>query len=381
MLGKTHTGHTYIRGNSPVEGYQLAIPEDTVTIPKLLKQAGYTTGLVGKWGLGGPDTSGAPNKQGFDYFYGYLGQAQAHFYYPPHLWENNEKVILEGNSDGKKETYSHDLIAEKSLEFIKQNKDKPFFLYLALTIPHAEIIVPEDSMVEYKDKFEEKPYIGRHYGSQETPRAAFAGMVSRMDRDVGRVLDLLKELGIEEKTLVIFSSDNGPHQEGGHDPEFFNSGGFLRGIKRDLYEGGIRVPMTAYWPGQINPGRVSDHISAFWDLLPACCELAGVDPPEGIDGVSFVPELIGYRQPSHEYLYWEFHERGGKQAVRMRDWKAVRLNVKKDTEGPIELYNLREDQREEKNIAEQNPEIVKRIEKIMREARTSSEKFPLSDKM
>jgi len=365
-----HTGHCYIRGNYETEGYQLAIPGETLTIGEVLQNAGYTTATIGKWGLGGPGTPGIPNRQGFDYYYGYLGQVQAHFYYPDHLWRNEEKVMLEEG------TFSHDLLTEEALKFVQQNKDNPFFLCLTYTIPHAELAVPEDFMEPYLDKFPEKPYKGTHYGDQKTPRAALAGMISRMDRDIGKLLNLLKQLGIDDQTIVMFTSDNGPHREGGNNPDFFKSSGPLRGIKRDLYEGGIRVPMIVKWPGMVEEGSVSNHVSAFWDLLPTCCEIAGVRPPDDIDGISFLPSLTGERQTEHDYLYWEFHEQGGKQAVRMGDWKAVKLDVKKNPGNLIELYNLEDDIAESNNVAAQYPEIVQKMNRIIKAARNESEIFP-----
>jgi arylsulfatase A len=370
LLTGYHTGHSYIRGNAKGEDrYELAIPADTLTVAKILKQAGYSTGCIGKWGLGGPKTEGQPNKQGFDHFFGYLGQMPAHFYYPEHLWRNSEKVLLDGK------TYSHDLIAKEAIDFIRQNHERPFFLYLAFTIPHAELAVPEDSMKPYKGKFDEKEYIGQHYGNQKTPKAAFAGMVSRMDRDVGRIMGLLRELGIDNNTIVMFSSDNGPHKEGGAEPQYFKSSGPLRGIKRDLYEGGIRVPMIARWPGRIKAGTVNEHISAFWDFLPTCCELSDVKVPKGIDGISFVPTLLGRKQKQHEYMYWEFYEQRGKQVVRLGDWKGMRLNVRKDPDGPIELYNLKDDIGESNNVAGKHLDIVEKVRNMMKAARTESTLF------
>jgi len=365
-----HTGHTVVRGNREMkpEG-QYHMPDSTVTVAELLKDAGYVTGAMGKWGLGGPGSTGDPVNQGFDLFFGYNCQREAHFFYPEHLWRNTEKVTLHENTDAKKEIYSHDLIAEEALNFIKGNKDKPFFLYIPFTIPHAELAVPENSLNEYKGKFPEEPFPGAHYGAQEFPKAAYAGMVSRMDADIGRIMELLDELNLSENTLVIFTSDNGPHHEGGNDPDFFDSNGPLRGIKRDLYEGGIRVPFIARWTGKIKPGTETGHISAFWDLLPTACEIAGTEAPENIDGISYLPAMLGQEQVVHDYLYWEFIEQGGKQAVRKGDWKAVRLNVKKNPESPIELYDLSSDTEEEHNIADKNPEIVKMMEDIMLKAR------------
>jgi arylsulfatase A-like enzyme len=366
-----HTGHTFIRGNKEIkpEG-QFPIPKDTYTVAKLMKNAGYKTGIVGKWGLGAPDSDGAPNKQGFDYWFGVNCQRQAHRFYPTHLWENTTKIEL----GGKK--YSHDLMTEKALKFLDDSKDAPFFLYLPYTIPHAELNVPEDSMKPYRGKFKEKSFPGAgNYGATDEPRAAFAGMVSRMDRDVGRIVSKLKKLGLDNNTLILFTSDNGPHKEGGHDPEYFNSNGPLRGVKRDLYEGGIRVPMIARWPKSIKPGTKCDHISAFWDFMPTCAELAGAKIPKGIDGISYAPVLSGKpeKQQTHEYMYWEFHERGLTQAVRMGDWKAFRPGKGK----PLELYNLKDDIGEQNNIADKHPKIIAKIENYIKSARTESEIFPV----
>jgi len=372
MTGQ-HTGHARIRGN---DGRPLL--EEDLTVAELLKRAGYATGLVGKWGLGMNDTTGAPNRKGFGHFFGFLNQVNAHFYYPPFVWRNGDKVEMDGN-DAEQQTgqYVHDLFTDEALRFIRANRSGPFFLYLAYTIPHAELAVPEDSMAQYKGNFPEEPWkeVDYHYGDQHTPHAAFAGMVSRLDRDVGRIMALLDELGLDEHTIVMFSSDNGPHREGGADPEFFESNGPLRGIKRDLYEGGIRVPMIARWPGTIEPGSVTDHISAFWDILPTCTQLANVATPKGIDGISFVPTLLGRmnEQKRHEYLYWEFDEQGGKQAMRRAEWKAVRLNAKRNLDGPLELYNLDRDIGETTNVAAEYPEVAEEMAMLMKTARTESE--------
>jgi arylsulfatase A-like enzyme len=371
LMTGLHTGHAFIRGNKAVkpEG-QFPIPESTFTVADLLRRAGYATGCVGKWGLGGPGSPGEPNLQGFDHYFGYLCQREAHFFHPRHLWRNGEKVALDGK------TYSHDLLTANALEFIRRNRDRPFFLYLPYTIPHAELSVPDDSMEPYRGLFEEKPFAGGHYGAQPEPRAALAGMISRLDADVGRILTLLEELDIDERTLVLFSSDNGPHAEGGATPEFFDSSGGLRGIKRDLYEGGIRVPLIARWPGQIRAGAVSDHVSAFWDFLPTCADLAGAGIPADCDGISFMPELLGRRQMKHDHLYWEFHERGGRQAVLTGRWKGVRHDVKKDAASPIELYDLENDPAEERNVAALHPEIVERIGVLMKTEHRESVHFP-----
>ncbi len=404
MTGK-HTGHAYIRNNDEM-GYRGEVwrnpnlegnrpmLENTYTIGRMFQRAGYTTGAIGKWGLGGPGNSGDPNNQGFDHWYGYLCQRVAHNYYPIHLWRNREKHVLAQNKyfyphqklpedkdpydktsyalySGKQ--YSMDLMAEEALWFIRENKDRPFFLYLPFPVPHAAIQVPEDSLQEYEGAFPETPYKGeKGYLPHPAPRAGYAAMVTRMDREIGRIMALLKELGIDDKTLVFFSSDNGPTFNGGTDSEFFNSAGPLRGLKTMLYEGGIRVPLVARWPGKIKPSTVSEHISAFWDFLPTFAELLGTKPPRDIDGISILPTLLGNNEDQgiHEFLYWEY---GGRQAVRMGDWKAYRQNVS----GPLELYNFQDDIAEEHNLAEKNPDIVSKIKEIMRDARTESELFPL----
>ncbi len=364
LMTGLHTGHCYVRGNMAYKEGELPLPADTVTIAKLLKGAGYTTGLIGKWGLGGPGTTGVPNKQGFDYFFGYLSQVHAHNYWPDYLWRNDEKVKLDnevvvaqdgyakglGTAATKCVQYSHDLFAQEALEFVERNKARPFFLYLALTIPHAnnEANLVNRHGLEVPDY---GPYKDRDWPEPQKGKAA---MITRMDGDIGRLLEKLHNLGIDKNTLVLFSSDNGPHQEG-VDPEFFDSNGPLRGIKRDLYEGGIRVPLIAYWPGHIKADSVSNHISAFWDFLPTCAELAGAKAPDGLDGISFIPTLLGKAgQKEHEYLYWEFHEKPLAQAVRMGDFKGVYF-VK---ENRLELYNLKTDIGEQKDITAENARLA-----------------------
>ncbi|HYE97768.1 MAG TPA: arylsulfatase [Planctomycetota bacterium] len=368
-----HTGHARIRGNAdvPLE------PED-VTVAETLKSAGYATGIAGKWGLGNPGSVGIPNKQGFDFWYGYLDQTHAHRFYTDHLWKNEEKV-----DPGT--AYTHDLITDEAFSFVRANRKRPFFLYLAWTIPHAEMWVPEDSMAEYRGKFPETPFVNKTadahpskgYRSQATPHAATAAMISRMDRDMGRLFALLKELGIDENTVVFFTSDNGPHKEGGRDPKFFDSSGGLRGIKRDLYEGGIRVPMIARWPGKIPAGAVSDHVWGHWDFLPTAADLAGVKAPDGLDGTSMKAALLGRPCKTQDFLYWEFHEgAASKQAVRHGDWKAVRLGPGQ----PLELYDLKTDAAETKNLAEAHPAVVQRIEDYLRSARTENPRWTLKGK-
>jgi arylsulfatase A len=393
LLTGQHTGHTYIRGNRGVdpEGQQ-PIADSVVTIAEVLKKAGYATGAFGKWGLGPVGSEGEPNKQGFDQFYGYNCQSLAHRYYPNHLWNNDKKVILEANQNllYNKE-YAPDLIQKQALEFVDaQNKEKPFFLFLPYILPHAELLVPDDSIFQYyKGKFAEKPYKGAGYGpdakdggyaSQEYPHAAFAAMVARLDLYVGQVMARLKEKGLDENTLVIFTSDNGPHVEGGADPAFFNSGGGFRGVKRDLYEGGIREPFVARWPGVVASGKTNDHVGAFWDLLPTFAQLAQTKVTGSIDGVSFVPTLTGKgKQIQHNYLYWEFHEQGGRQAVRQGNLKAVRLKAADQPGGPVELYDLSKDPAEKTNIAGQHPDEAKKLGELMNQAHVPSALFPFGE--
>ena len=357
-----HTGHGYVRGNAFAGSGIPLRPSDT-TIPEVLKTAGYRTGMFGKWGLGENDTTGQPNRKGFDEWFGYLNQQHAHFYYTDYLYRNTEKVAID------KTSYSHDLMADAALDFIRKQKDGPFFLYLPFTIPHASLQVPEDSLKEYRGRFPETPYKGDHYTDQPEPNAAVAAMISRLDRDVGRVLRLLKELGLDKDTLVLFTSDNGPHKEGGRDPNFFRSSGPLRGIKRDLYEGGIRVPLVARWPGHIPTGKVSSHPWAFWDMLPTFADLARAKFPAGLDGLSQSPALLGRSCAVHEFLYWEFHEGRFAQAVRTGDWKGVRTNAGQ----PLELYDLKSDIGEQRNLAAERPDVVKKIEDYLISARTASE--------
>jgi arylsulfatase A-like enzyme len=386
MTGQ-HTGHTFIRGNKGVipEG-QYPIPDSLNILPELLQKAGYVTGGFGKWGLGGPGTEGDPVNQGFDEWYGYNCQSLAHNYYPAYLWHNTDTIFLHGNDNRGTLQFSHDLIHSKALEFIEVNRDEAFFLFLPYTIPHAEILVPEDSLFEkYLGKFEETPYSGVDdgprfrkgpYGSQQFPRAAFAAMMERLDLAVGDIIKKIDELGIGDNTIFIFTSDNGPHLEGGADPDFFNSNGILRGYKRDLYEGGIRVPFIVRWPKEVQSGIKTGHISAFWDIMPTFCEIAGIDTPEDTDGISFLPTLKQEGiQKKHPYLFWEFYEQGGKQAVRLNQWKGIRLNIKNQPGKPIELYNLVEDPEELYDISTYHTDIVSEIELIMKEAHVPSEVF------
>jgi arylsulfatase A len=374
LMTGLHTGHCFIRGNKGAdlqpEG-QFPMPVGTVTMPTLLRQAGYVSGMFGKWGLGYPGSVSDPMEY-FDEFYGYNCQGSAHGYYPDHLWHNRQKVELDGK------TYSHDLILNAAKDFIRNNKNQPFFCYMPVTIPHASMHAPKDLHDKYRKKFPQfENKIGKYYKKPDVqnPIAAFAAMVEHLDNGIGEILAMLKELSIDENTIVMFSSDNGPHREGGHDPAFFNSNGPFRGIKRDLYEGGIRVPFIARWPGWIKAGQVSDHISGFQDVLPTCTELAGGQTPTGIDGISFLPTLIGQlaRQKQHPYLYWEWYD---KQAVRKSDWKAVRLNVAQNPDAPMELYDLSVDIGEAHDVAASHPAIVEEMREIMDAAHTESQVFP-----
>ena len=370
LMTGMHTGHTYVRGNREVkpEG-QAAMPADIVTIPRLLREAGYVSGAFGKWGLGAPSSPSDPAKH-FDLFYGYNCQRQAHNYYPTHLWKNFERVPLDGK------TYTARMIGDEALQFIRDNKDKPFFAFLPVTIPHAAMHAPEKDVAPFRQKFSKfENKTGKYAGTEfRNPAAAFAAMMTIVDEQVGQVIELLQELDLDENTIVMLSSDNGPHQEGGHVPDFFDSNGPLRGHKRDLSEGGVRAPFVARWPGKIKPGTVSDHVSAHWDMLPTFCELAGAKTPDDVDGISLVNELLGRsnEQKQHEYLYWEFYERGGKRAVRFGDWKAIQLNLNKDPNSPIELYHLAKDVGEKNNIADEHPELVKKAKDYFADAHTPS---------
>lgn len=389
-----HTGHTPIRGNFEVqpEG-QYPMPDTLLTLGKLFKKAGYATGAFGKWGLGFVGTTGDPNQQGFDQFFGYNCQRIAHRYYPESLWDNSEKVFLPGNDWKQKTTYAPDQIHSQSLQFIDDNKENPFFMFVPMVMPHAELAVPDGEFISfYREKFgEEMPHIAPSdwdygtenivvpgYQSNPHPRATYAAMVAYLDRQVGEIIQKLEDLGLTENTIVVFASDNGPHQEGGNDPDFFNSNGIFRGYKRDLYEGGIRTPMIIKWPGVIEAGRTTDHISAFWDFFPTFAEIIGQEVPENLDGISFLPTLKGgLGQKQHDYLYWEFVELGGRQAIRKGDWKAVRYGVKNNPEAPIEIYNLKTDPSENRNIASDHPDLVMQMEKLFKEAHVPNPIFKL----
>lgn len=382
MTGQ-HTGHTPVRGNKtyPPEG-QTPLHDSVVTIAMLLQQAGYHTGAFGKWSLGFITTSGDPEKKGFDEFYGYNCQSLAHNYYPDHLWHNHDRIDLCGNLKSDS-VYSADLIHQQAMNFLNAKHNKPFFLYLPYTLPHADVVVPHDEVYDYYvKKFNEQPVEvksndGEKHHFDPYPHAAFAAMVARLDKFVGEIVNAVKEKGIEKNTLIIFSSDNGPHRENGGDPDFFNSNGGFRGIKRDLYEGGIREPFIAYQKGLTKAGTVNDMPCALWDLFPTFLQMAGVAQTKNIDGISIMAALKGQKQNPHKYLYWEMHEGGGRQAVRFGKWKGVKLNVSTTKNPSMELYDLKTDPQEKNNIASKHLEIVKQIEDFMKEAYVPNPDWPL----
>lgn len=393
LLTGQHTGHTQIRGNKELSGEgQFPMNSENHTIAELLKGQGYVTGAFGKWGLGFIGSEGDPNNQGFDTFYGYNCQREAHRYYPKHLWSNDKKVLLSGNDFVHKVTFAPDIIHEQALNFIEKNKDTTFFMYYPTVMPHAEIIMPDGALMDkFRGKYPETPYVakrvgadygddpfvGKYYCSQPEPHATFAAMIALLDKHVGEVVAKLKELGLDKNTIIVFTSDNGPHKEGGADPVFFNSSGGLRGVKRDLYEGGVRVPMIARWPGKIKPNTTSDHVSAFWDMMPTFAELTNATKPENIDGISLVPTLFGKEQKKHDFLYWEFIEQGGRQAVLKDNWKLVHLKVSIKGKSYYELYNLSNDPQEKNNIIRANPEKFEVLKAIMNEQHTVSAEYPI----
>lgn len=383
FLTGQHTGHTPVRGNRTLKPVgQVPLPASAVTIAMKLKKAGYKTAAFGKWSLGFLATSGSPDKKGFDHFYGYNCQTLAHNYYPDHLWENNTRINFPENREADS-VYSADLIHAKAMAFLSQQGAAPFFLYLPYTLPHADVVVPRDSVYwQYVKAFGEAPKVLPANNRQAAhidpyPHAAFAAMITRLDRFVGEMLQVLKEKGMEENTLFIFTSDNGPHREKGGDPEFFNSSGGLRGIKRDLYEGGIRVPFLAYQKGLTKPGGVNHTPIALWDLYPTFLQMAGVAVEEPVDGLSILPALKGGRLPQRPYFYWGLHEAGGKQAVRVGAWKAVRINLNKEADPPVELYNLASDPQEKVNVAAKYPERVVAMKAILQAAYVPHPDWPL----
>lgn len=374
LMEGVHTGRAAVRGNSTG---QLLRPE-TLTLPEALKTAGYTTAIMGKWGVGDPPPRNDPQRNGFDFAYGYVNMFHAHNFFPEFLIQNGEKVPLAGNVTDQtlgfnhmpegtgvaktKVTYAPFDIERETLAFLDAHRTKPFFLYVALNLPHnnGELAKTTGDGCEVPDYGE--------FANRDWPQVerGFARMVQLTDLAVGHVMAKLKELGLDENTLVVFSSDNGPYGGGGHNHEFFNSNGDLRGYKRDLYEGGIRVPLIARWPGKIKPTSTSDHICAMWDVYPTFCEIAGAKIPSDLDGLSFAPTLLGQgKQIQHDHLYWEFYEGGGSQAIRQGDWKAVRLNLADDKPEALELYNLATDLNEKHNIAAAHPEIGARLRALM----------------
>ncbi|MGB5597521.1 MAG: arylsulfatase, partial [Thiothrix litoralis] len=372
LITGQHNGHAFIKS------MEKPIPDEDITVAEVLKEAGYKTAIIGKWGLGNVGTTGYANAQGFDYSFGYYDQIRAHNYYPEYLMENGEKYPLEneviyikdsthyavgiGNTATKKVEYSNDVFTEKALNYLDNSNEDPFFLYLAFTIPHSN---NESWLI--KQHGMEVPDLGIYADKDWTDvKKSGAAMISRLDAYVGQVIEKLTELGIDEETFVIFSSDNGPHGEGGWSPQFFNSNSDLRGMKRDLYEGGIRVPFIVRWPGKVAPGEC-DHVSAFWDFMPTACDLAGIETPTSSDGISFLPVLFNdtVSQAKHKYMYWEFYAGFPRQAVRKGDWKLVRLGKGEPEERALELYNLATDLEETKNLAAQHPELVKELIGVM----------------
>ncbi len=366
-----HTGHVFQRFNGNVQFRE--DPAD-VTIATVLNKAGYRTAMIGKSGLSCNSSDlELPNRKGFDHFFGYVAHAAAHRLYPKRLIRNGEIVTYQGNQGKEGDEYAGDEFLRESLDWIAQNKSEPFFLHLSLQQPHADLQVPNSYRQKFIGKFEERPFKGGHYRAEQNPKATFAGMINYLDESVGKIVAEIERQGLSDNTIVMFTSDNGPHYEGGHHPANFDSNGPLRGGKRDLYEGGIRVPFIASWPGKIAPGTTSDLVSAFWDFPATACELAGLKPLPKTDGISMVPTLLGRgSQKQHGSLYWEFYEQGGKQAVRAGDWKAIRLNVNQDRNGPLELYNLASDISESNNVADKNPKVVARMAQIMRDQHVPS---------
>lgn len=386
LLTGLHTGHTPVRSNKrhDPEG-QWPLPKESFTLAELLKENGYKTGVFGKWGLGYPHSEGDPLNQGFDEFYGFNCQRLAHHYYPRYLWKNNTIDSLPENFGQNKGLYAPDLIHKEAMTFLEKNKKDPFFLYYAAIVPHAELIAPEAYMSPFRGKLgKEKPFKGYdegplyrkgRYESQEEPHAAFAGMITHLDDRIGEIMKKVKELGIEENTIIIFSSDNGPHIEAGSDIEYFNSNGDLRGVKSDLYEGGIRVPMIVKWKNHVEENSKTDHISAFWDVMPTIADILNIKLKTPTDGLSFLPTLLNQKQPQHDYLYWEFHEKGGRVAILKNHWKLIKYDIDKTPQKSFELYNLKEDPYEQNDLAQKHPEIVDQLSTIILNAREESEVF------
>lgn len=375
LLEGKHTGHTYVRGNGSLQ--MRPDPLDPI-FPRALKNVGYHTALIGKSGLGcNTDDASLVNEKGFDYFFGYTSHTAAHFYYPDYLWRNGEKVLYPNNTLHEGDNYSSTVVTAEALKYLEQQKDGPFFLHLALQIPHASLRAKEEWKAKYRPILNEKPLPEReghpHYSYEREPRTTFAAMISYMDHNIGLVLKKLEDLGIADNTLVMFASDNGAMREGGHKMESFNSSGPLRGGKRDLYEGGIRVPMIAWWPGKIQPGQSTGHPSAFWDISPTVRELAGAAVQKDADGLSLVPTLLAIgEQKKHDYLYWEFFEGEGKRAILQGPWKLILFNTNTSDNPKAELYNIENDHAEKNNLAAKHPEKVRALILQMNQARTPS---------
>ena len=384
LMTGMHTGHSFIRDNGEVkpEG-QRPIPDSVITIAEVLKANGYTTGAMGKWGLGFPGSEGEPNKQGFDYFYGYNCQRHAHNHYPKYLWRNQEHDSLEGNNrELYGAQYSQDLFVREAKNFILENEKQPFFLYLPFIIPHVSIQVPDESLNEYKDSISETPYKHNNYYLEHPyPHAGYAAMITHMDKGIGEIVHLIDSLGLAENTLIIFTSDNGPTygRVGGADSKFFESANPFRGLKGNLHEGGVRIPLIARWPGKIKEGTNSDYIGAFQDVFPTLKEVSGDNKNYDNDGISFLPTLVRKgQQGEHEYLYWEFPSYGGQQSLRWGSYKLIRKGLFKNPDAAFELYDLSKDIGEENDIAAENPEIVEKMKKMMEEARVPSLEFPFA---
>ncbi len=377
LMTGLHTGHAWIRGHGEIP----LRPQDT-TLAEVLHAAGYRTAVIGKWGLGRPGSTGAPERKGFEYSFGFLDHNHAHRQYTDHLWRNGKRVETDPERD-----YVNDLFTHEAIGFIEVGDARPFFLYLNYTVPHAELRAPDDAVQPFRGRYPEVPFTNARadarksgpdsvplgFRSQPTPHAAFAAMITRMDRDIGRLVELVEARGIGRRTLILFVSDNGPHHSAGGDPEFFKSANGLRGGKGSLYEGGIRVPMIARWTGTIPAGRVSDHVWAHWDMLPTLADLAGSTVPAGLDGVSMARALRGEAQPAQPFLYWEFAGHGFQQAVRMGAWKAVRESPYRH----LELYDLRIDPAERHDLAASQPEVLSRVERYLLSARTESRFWPM----
>lgn len=389
LMTGMHTGHAYVRGNKELEPEgQEPLADSIRTFAMGLQQAGYTTGAFGKWGLGMVGTSGDPNLKGFDTFYGYNCQRQSHRYYPTHLWHNDKRITLTGNDLSNKVYYAPTLIQEQTLKFIDENKDKPFFLFVPTVLPHAELAGPEDEYYKmYENAFVETPHQGQDYGANATiagyasvdkPRATFASMVTRMDAYVGQIIEKLDELGLRENTIILFTSDNGAHREGGADPDFFNSSADFKGVKRSLYEGGIRTPLIVNWKNKIAPNQQINHIGAFWDVYNTMLELGNMPSTAETDGISFLPTLLNNgKQKTHKYLYWEFHEDGGRQAVLSKGWKLIKQKVKSPSDSYYELYNIDKDPLEQNDLARSNPKKVQELSKLIDAAHIESSIYPL----